>query len=78
MLAGELADKGKVEKASPWQRACSTTLRRTTAKFGWRSAQMDTRLHRWKDAEDALNKADAADHQERRPVSIFSFSWRAG
>ena len=43
-------------KASPWPRRCSTTP--TDDRDVWIAlGQIYTRLRRWKDAEDALNKA---------------------
>jgi tetratricopeptide (TPR) repeat protein len=58
MLSGELADAGKVDDAL----AMAKTLLKNDNSDGDRKiwldlAQIDTRLHRWKDAEDALNKA---------------------
>ncbi len=57
MLAGELTDLGKTDEGI----ALAKSLLDNTAKDRevWLAlAQMDTRLHRWKDAEDALNKAE--------------------
>jgi len=56
MLAGELADQGKVDEGLSMAKGLlnNTNDDRTV----WLTlAQMYTRLHRWKDAEDALNKA---------------------
>ena len=44
-------------KAWPWPRHCSTTPT-TIAPSGWRSARCTSALRRWKDAEDAFDKAD--------------------
>ncbi len=55
----ELADQGKTgRRPSPSPRACSTTLDKDRAVW-LEIAQIDTRVRRWKDAEDALNKAAA-------------------
>lgn len=58
MLAGELADQGKVDEGLNLAKGLlkNTDDDRTV----WLTlAQMYTRLHRWKDAEEALNKAGA-------------------
>jgi tetratricopeptide (TPR) repeat protein len=58
MLAGELADQGKPDEGLNLARAQLTNTDKDRAV--WLTlAQMYTRLHRWKDAEDALNKAGA-------------------
>ncbi|HLY40375.1 MAG TPA: tetratricopeptide repeat protein [Terracidiphilus sp.] len=57
MLAGELADEGKADEGIAMAKGllANSDKDRTV----WLTmAQMDTRLHRWKDAEDALNKAE--------------------
>jgi tetratricopeptide (TPR) repeat protein len=56
MLAGELADQGKVDEGLSLAKAQLTNTDKDRAV--WLTlAQMYTRLHRWKDAEDALNRA---------------------
>lgn len=58
MLAGELADQGKADEGL----ALAKSLLNNTEKdrIVWLTlAQMDTRLRRWKDAEEDLNKAEA-------------------
>ncbi len=58
MLAGELADQGKADEGL----ALAKGLLNNTEKdrIVWLTlAQMDTRLRRWKDAEEDLNKAEA-------------------
>jgi tetratricopeptide (TPR) repeat protein len=56
MLAGELADQGKVDEALNLAKSQLTNSDKD--RTVWLTlAQMYTRLHRWKDAEDALNKA---------------------
>jgi len=58
MLAGELADAGKVDDALAMARAQLKNDNSDNDRKIWLDlAQMYTRLHRWKDAEDALNKA---------------------
>ena len=58
MLAGELADAGKVDEALAMARGLLKNDNSDNDRKVWLDlAQMDTRLHRWKEAEDALNKA---------------------
>jgi tetratricopeptide (TPR) repeat protein len=60
MLAGELADEGKVDEGLAMARSLLKNDNSDDDRKVWLDlAQMDTRLHRWKDAEDALNKAGA-------------------
>ncbi|HUN83442.1 MAG TPA: tetratricopeptide repeat protein [Terracidiphilus sp.] len=57
MLAGELADEGKADEGLAMAKGLLDNSDKD--RLVWLTlAQMDTRLHRWKDAEDALNKAD--------------------
>lgn len=57
MLAGELADQGKVDQGLDMTKAQLTNTPKDRAI--WLTlAQMYTRLHRWKDAEQALDKAE--------------------
>jgi tetratricopeptide (TPR) repeat protein len=57
MLAGELADQGKVDEGLNMAKGMLTNTDKD--RVVWLSlAQMYTRLRRWKDAEDALNKAE--------------------
>jgi len=58
MLAGELADAGKIDDGLAMARGLLKNDNSDDDRKVWLDlAQMDTRLHRWKDAEDALNKA---------------------
>jgi len=58
MLAGELADAGKVDDALAMAKAQLKNDNSDNDRKVWLDlAQMYTRLHRWKDAEEALNKA---------------------
>jgi tetratricopeptide (TPR) repeat protein len=58
MLAGELADAGKVDEGLAMAKGLLKNDNSDDDRKVWLDlAQMDTRLHRWKDAEDALNKA---------------------
>ncbi len=60
MLAGELADAGKVDEGLAMAKGLLKNDNSDDDRKVWLDlAQMDTRLHRWKDAEDALNKAGA-------------------
>lgn len=57
MLAGELADEGKADDGITMAKGLLDNSQKD--RLVWLTlAQMDTRLHRWKDAEDALNKAE--------------------
>jgi tetratricopeptide (TPR) repeat protein len=58
MLAGELADAGKVDEGLNMAKGLLKNSN-DDRKVWLDLAQMYTRLHRWKDAEDALNKAGA-------------------
>ncbi|HEX4285549.1 MAG TPA: tetratricopeptide repeat protein [Terracidiphilus sp.] len=58
MLSGELADAGKIDEALAMSKALLKNDNSDEDRKIWLDlAQIDTRLHRWKDAEDALNKA---------------------
>ncbi|HEU5351459.1 MAG TPA: tetratricopeptide repeat protein, partial [Terracidiphilus sp.] len=57
LLAGELADQGKVDQGLDMAKAQLTSTPKDRGV--WLTlAQMYMRLHRWKDAEDALDKAE--------------------
>jgi tetratricopeptide (TPR) repeat protein len=57
MLAGELADHGQVEEALAMDNALLTNTPQDRSVF-LAIAQINIRLRRWKEAEDAFNKAD--------------------
>ena len=78
MLAGELADAGQGRRRPRHGQGRCSTNSDDDRKVWLDLAQMDTRLRRWKDAEDALNKADATDHQEGRPHLSALSARRAG
>jgi tetratricopeptide (TPR) repeat protein len=60
MLAGELADQGKVDEGLAMAKGLLKNDNSDDDRKVWLDlAQLDTRFHRWKDAEDALNKAGA-------------------
>jgi tetratricopeptide (TPR) repeat protein len=60
MLAGELADQGKVDEGLAMAKGLLKNDNSDEDRKVWLDlAQLDTRFHRWKDAEDALNKAGA-------------------
>ncbi len=70
MLAGELADRGKADEAF----AITKDLITNTAddRMVWIAvAQMDIRLRRWKDAEDALAKADPLSTQKTDKIYLL-------
>ncbi len=58
MLAGELTDQGKADEGLNMAKGLLTNTEKDRTVY-LTLAQMYTRLHRWKDAEDALNKAGA-------------------
>jgi tetratricopeptide (TPR) repeat protein len=58
MLAGELADEGKIDEGLAMAKGLLKNDNSDEDRKVWFDlAQMDTRLHRWKDGDDALNKA---------------------
>jgi tetratricopeptide (TPR) repeat protein len=58
MLAGELADEGKIDEGLAMAKGLLKNDNSDEDRKVWLDlAQMDTRLHRWKDGDDALNKA---------------------
>jgi tetratricopeptide (TPR) repeat protein len=58
MLAGELTDAGKVDEGLALAKSQLKNDNSDDDRKVWLDlAQIDTRLHRWKDGEDALNKA---------------------
>ena len=70
MLAGELVDEGKVEDGLAMAKGLlnNTDADRTV----WLAlGNMNTRLHRWKDAEDALNKATAFTTKKEDKIYLF-------
>src|SRR5664279_2730517 len=70
MLAGELVDEGKAEDGLAMAKGLlnNTDADRTV----WLSlGNMNTRLHRWKDAEDALNKATAFTTKKEDKIYLF-------
>ena len=71
MLAGELADSGKSDEGLAMAKGLLDNSDKDRAV--WMTlAQMYTRLHRWKDAEDALNKAgDLTKKKEDRVYLLF-------
>lgn len=57
MLASELADEGKADEGITMAKSLLDNSDKD--RLVWLTvAQIETRLHRWKDADDALNKAD--------------------
>ena len=59
MLAGELADQGKPDEGLAMARSLLDGATQEEQRGVWFAiGQMDVRLHRWKDAEDAFNTAE--------------------
>ena len=74
MLAGELADQGKTDEAFTMAKELLTNT--PEDRMVWiASAQMNVRLRRLKEAEEALDKAETAEHQKRRQA-LFALSAR--
>ncbi|HEY6489951.1 MAG: tetratricopeptide repeat protein [Terracidiphilus sp.] len=73
MLAGELTDAGKVDDGIAMAKGQLKNDNSDDDRKVWLDlAQMDTRLHRWKDAEEALNKAGAmTTKKEDRTYLLF-------
>jgi tetratricopeptide (TPR) repeat protein len=73
MLAGELTDAGKVDEGLALAKSQLKNDNSDDDRKVWLDlAQMDTRLHRWKDAEDALNKAGSmTNKKEDRTYLLF-------
>jgi tetratricopeptide (TPR) repeat protein len=71
MLAGELADQGKADEGLEMAKSLLDNTDQDRAI--WMAlAQMDIRLRRWKDADDALAKADAlTTKKEDRTYLLF-------
>jgi tetratricopeptide (TPR) repeat protein len=71
MLAGELADQGKADEGLAMAKGLLDNSDQDRAV--WIAlAQMDIRLRRWKDADDALTKADAlTTKKEDRTYLLF-------
>ncbi|MGB6194094.1 MAG: tetratricopeptide repeat protein [Terracidiphilus sp.] len=70
MLAGEMADQGKVDEGLNLAKGLLNNT--DEDRSVWLTlAQMYTRLHRWKDAEDALDKASALTSKKDDRIYIF-------
>ncbi len=70
MLAGELADQGKVDEGLNLAKGLLNNT--DEDRSVWLTlAQMYTRLHRWKDAEEALDKAGALTSKKDDRIYIF-------
>ena len=65
MLAGELTDNGQADDGLSMAKGLLDNTPDDRAVY-LAIAQMDVRLKRWKDAEDALDKAEPLSDQERR------------
>ncbi len=72
MLAGELADSGKVDEALAMAKGLLKNDNSDDDRKVWLDlAQVNTRLHRWKDAEEALNKAGAMTSKKEDRVYLL-------
>jgi tetratricopeptide (TPR) repeat protein len=73
MLAGELADQGKPDEGLAMAKSLLDGATADEQRGVWIAmGQMDVRLHRWKDAEDAFNTAEPlATKKEDRTYMFF-------
>ncbi len=74
MLAGELADQGKPDEGIALAKSLLNNPDKNKDRIVWLAlAQIDTRLRRWKDAEEDLNKAEAltTDKKDDRIYLLF-------
>lgn len=72
MLAGELADQGKPDEGLAMAKALLNNSADNDRTVGFAIGQMDIRLRRWKDAEDAFAKAEPlATKKEDRTYLLF-------
>lgn len=70
MLGDQLVDEGKGDEALTMDKSLLNNSA-DDRKVYIEMAQMDTRLHRWKDAEDALNKADSLTTKKEDRLTIL-------
>ncbi len=71
-LAGELADQGKPDEALAMAKAVLNNSADNDRTVWFAIGQMNIRLRRWKDAEDAFNKAEPlATKKEDRTYLLF-------
>jgi tetratricopeptide (TPR) repeat protein len=73
MLAGELADQGRPDEGLAMARSLIDGATADEQRAAWFAiAQMNVRLHRWKDAQDALDKGEPlATKKEDRTYLLF-------
>lgn len=72
MLAGELGDEGKADDGITMAKGLLKNDSSDDDRKVWLElAQMDTRQHRWKDAEDALNKAGSMTTKKEDHLYLF-------
>ena len=70
MLAGELVDEGKAEDGLAMAKSLLNNT--DTDRAVWLAlGNMNTRLHRWKDAEEALNKATPLTTKKEDKIYLF-------
>lgn len=70
MLADQLVDDGKPDDAISMTKGLLNNSA-DDRKVWLELAQLDTRLHRWKDAEEALNKADGLTTKKEDRVTVL-------
>jgi tetratricopeptide (TPR) repeat protein len=72
ILAGELADSGKVDDALAMAKGLLKNDNSDEDRKVWLDlAQIQTRLHRWKDADDSLNKASSMTSKKEDRVYLL-------
>jgi tetratricopeptide (TPR) repeat protein len=72
MLAGELADQGKPDEAFAMAKGLLDGSSKDEQRAIWLAiGQMDVRLRRWKDAEDAFNTADPLTTKKEDRIYLF-------
>jgi len=72
MLAGELADQGKADEALAMAKGLLDGAKPDAQRGIWLAiGQMDVRLRRWKDAEDAFDKAEPLTTKKEDRTYLF-------
>ena len=72
MLAGELADQSKPDEGLAMAKSLLDKATPDEQRAVWQAlGQIDVRLHRWKDAEDAFDKADPLTTKKEDRTYLF-------
>ena len=81
MLAGELADQGHPDEGLAMAKSLLDGATPDEQRGVWVAiGQMDVRLHRWKDAEDAFDKVEplATKKEDRTYLFFLRGEWQSG